>query len=413
MKQSHLFAKLTKKPPKNAKARSHQLLHQAGFIDQCTSGVYFFLPLGWKVMNNIADIIRTHMEKIGSQEVLLPSIQPKNLWLKSGRWTTIDPPLFKFKDRHKRDLCLGPTHEEVITDLVKNRVKSYKDLPFALFQIQNKFRNEMRATSGLLRCREFIMKDLYSFHSTEKDLDVFYNKVKQAYSDIFTECGLQALPVEADCGTVGGSESHEFMVLSSIGEDTIYVCEKKDWAINEEKIRLTNKKINKCPQCKAPISKHSAIEAGHIFKLGTKYSKKMKAEFVDKSGQAKPVIMGCYGIGVGRLMGIIAQVHNDKNGLIWPRSIAPFTVHLLSLPGVKKQTDKIYNKLIKAGVKVLYNDNDDSPGEKFAQADLIGLPLRMVVSAKTLKKHSVELKKRTEDSIKLVKIKNLTNYELY
>lgn len=359
MKQSRFFAKTLRQAPKDAEAVSHKLLTKAGFIDQCTAGVYSFLPLGLRVLQKIENIIRENMNAIGAQEVFLPSIQPKNLWLETDRWDKIDPPLFKFKDQHKRELCLGPTHEEVIADLVRTRIQSYKDLPFALYQIQNKFRNEIRATAGLLRVREFLMKDLYSFHATEKCLDKYYDKVVKTYKKIFAICDLKAKLTKADSGTIGGKESHEFLV--------------------------------------------GDIEAGHIFKLCKEYSEKMQANFTDKNGQEKPIIMGCYGIGLGRLMATIVETHHDKKGIIWPKSVAPFDIHLIALTNA----DKIYKKL-KTKFDVLYDDRDESPGVKFTDADLIGIPIRIVVSEKTLKQNSVEIKNRNSQKTKLVKIKDLT-----
>jgi len=402
MKHSRFFSKTKKETPKEAEVISHQLLLRGDFVSQIASGVYNFLPLGWRVIKKIEGIIREEMEGLEAKEVLLSSLIPKALWAETKRWNTIDPPLFKLKDRHKKTFGLGSTHEEVLTDLVRKRVSSYKDLPFSLYQIQNKFRNEMRSTGGLLRTREFIMKDLYSFHSNEEDLTKFYEKVKKAYFKIFKKCGLEALCVEADPGTIGGKLSHEFMVVSEAGEDTILICKKCGYGANVEKVG----KIKKCPRCKSKLEKKHSIEVGHIFALGTKYSRKMGANFADKAGRSKPIIMGCYGIGLPRLMAAVVEVHHDEKGIIWPESVAPFQTHLLLLdtaPKIKKIAERLYEDLQKAKSEVLYDDREGkTAGEKFADADLIGIPWRMVVSEKTLRQNSVEIKKRKERKTKLV-----------
>jgi len=375
MKQSRLFAKIKKEPPKEAEVISHKYLVRADFIEQSISGVYRFLPLGYRVLKKIEKIIREEMLALGAEELYLPALQNKTLWLETGRWQTIDPPLFKLKDRHRKETALGSTHEEEITDLIRRRVKSYQDLPLHLFQIQDKFRNEMRASGGLLRTREFLMKDLYSFHTDRKDLKKFYNQVKKTYFRIFQRCGLRAICVEADPGTIGGDFSHEFMVLSPAGED----------------------KVKGKP----------AIEVGHIFALGTKYSQAMRVKFVSKDGKQRLVVMGCYGIGLPRLMAAIVEIHHDSKGIIWPEEVAPFDVHLLDL-GKKKESEKLYRDLQKQGIEVLYDDREDkTAGEKFAEADLIGIPIRLVVSEKTLKQNAVEIKRRNEQKTKLVSYKHL------
>jgi prolyl-tRNA synthetase len=405
MLQSKLFYKTKKQTPKDAEIISHKLLLKGDFIAQETAGVYSFLPLGWRVHRKIEQIIREEMDAIGGQEVFLSVLQPKALWQETGRWKDFTPPLFKLKDRHNKELALGPTHEEMITDLARKRIESYKDLPFYLYQIQNKFRNEMRSTGGLLRVREFIMKDLYSFHSNEKDLVKFYNKVKTAYLKIFKRCDLKAIPMEAESGSIGGSVSHEFAIIAKDGESKIFLCPECGWAISDEKIGRSKK----CVRCKAVLEKKECIEASHGFNLGTKYSKVMGALFVGRDGKKKPVFMGCYGLGLGRLMAAIIEIHHDKDGIIWPKQVAPFDVHLIALENnkkVKAQAEKIYNHLQNKGIEVLYDDRDETPGIKFVEADLIGIPLRVVVSERSLKKQSLEIKKRTEKEGKLVKIKS-------
>lgn len=406
MKQSQLFAKTKKQISKEAETISHKLLLKGDFIEQVASGVYSFLPLGWRVHRKIEQIVREEMNAINGQEVFLSVLQPKSLWQETGRWNDFKPPLFKLKDRHKKELALGPTHEELFTDLVRKRIQSYKDLPLYLYQIQTKFRNEIRSTGGLLRVREFVMKDLYSFHTDEKDLFNYYKKVEEAYLKIFKRCGLKVIPMEAESGSIGGSISHEFAVIAKTGESKIFICPKCKWAISGEK----KGKSNLCLKCKSVLRKENCIEASHSFNLGTKYSTAMSALFIDKDGKKKPMVMGCYGLGLGRLMATIVEIYHDKNGIIWPKEVAPFDIHLIAIENskkVKNQAAKIYNSLQKQGFEVLYDDRDETPGIKFVEADLIGIPLRVVVSQKTLKQNSLEIKKRGENKVKLVKIKNI------
>ena len=396
MLQSTLFYKTTKNPPKDAETASHKFLVQAGFIDQVAAGIYSLLPLAFRVYKKIEDIIRDEMNQAGGQEISMPTLQPKTLWQETGRWDTIDPPLFVTRDRHKKELCLGPTHEEVITKLVRERVNSYKDLPLYLYQIQNKFRNEMRSTGGLLRVREFMMKDLYSFHADEKDLDKYYNIMLKAYKNIYKRCGLEAVSVQASSGSIGGDVSQEFMVLAKDGEDTIKLCVKCGYAGNIEIV-----KTQVCPKCRAKLESKKCIEAGHIFKLGTMYSEKMGAKFVAQDGKEKLIFMGCYGIGLGRLLATIVEASHDEKGIIWPKNVAPFDAHLIGIDIKKAQI--IYNKLTKAGIDVLFDDREEiSPGEKFAEADLIGIPARLVVSDKTGNK--VERKDRGGDTTEIVEV---------
>ncbi len=411
MYQSQLFCKTSKEAPKTAEVISHKLLLRGDFISQLASGIYSFLPLGNKVQKKIGEIIREEMDSIGCQEVFLPSLQPKELWQKTDRWGNMDPPLFKIKDRHKKEFALGSTHEEVITDLVKDRVQSYKDLPLALYQIQTKFRNEMRFTGGLLRTREFIMKDLYSFHADKEDLEKFFNKVLQAYDKIYKRCGLKAIKSEAAGGVFTKEKTYEFQVLSEKGEDRIFFCPKCSWATNLEVAQV--KAGDKCPKCGAKLVEKSSIEVGHTFKLGTKYSRAFNLYFRDKKGKKREVIMGCYGIGVGRLMATIIEINHDEKGIIWPKEIAPFQVHLIQIeaPGVKKAAEKLYQDLQKAKLEVLYDDRiDKTPGEKFAESDLIGIPYRIVISERTLEKNSVEIKERAKNKNRLIKTENLSQF---
>lgn len=415
MKQSQLFYKTLKSAPKEAETVSHKLLLRGGFISQLASGVYNFLTLGYIVHEKIAKIIREEMNTIGSQEVFLATLQPKEIWLKTNRWDHMDPPLFKIKDRHKKEFALGSTHEEVITDLVKPKIQSYRDLPLALYQIQTKFRNEMRFTGGLLRTKEFVMKDLYSFHQDEKDLERFFNKVLLAYDSIFKRCGLQALRSEASGGVFTKEKTYEFQVLAETGEDKIIFCPKCKWATNLEVAHV--KGGDSCSLCRGKLVKANSIEVGHTFRLGTKYSEPFDLFFIDKKGNKKMVFMGCYGIGLGRLMATIVEIRNDEKGIIWPKEVAPFMVHLIRIENsgkVKKEAEKIYGSLQKDGVEVLYDDRDDkTAGEKFAEADLIGIPYRIVVSEKTLKNNSAEVKERSKNKIEMVKINKLSKFKHY
>ena len=410
MLQSKLFAQTKKTTPKDIEAISHKLLYRGDFIDQLGAGIYSFLPLGLRVHQKIIEIIRQEMQNLGAQEVLLPSLHPKKVWEKSGRWQTIKPPLFKLKDSHKKDFALGSTHEEVMTKIVQERVHSYKDLPIALFQFQTKFRNEIRYTGGLLRTREFTMKDLYSFHASQEDFERFYEKVAKAYLRIFKKCGLKAVRVKASGLGFTNSFTDEFQILTPIGEDTVIYCEKCGFAQNKEIAKF--KEGDRCPQCGALLKQQRGIEVGNIFPLGTKYPQAFNFYFVDKNGEKKLPIMGSYGIGIGRLMATIIEIHHDDKGMIWPERVAPYKVHLIPVEirerKVKTMADKIYQDLQAQEIEVLYDDRKQvSIGEKFAESDLIGVPLRIVVSKKTLLKDRVEIKKRSAKTPELIPIKKI------
>lgn len=402
MQYSKLFGKTLRKVPKGMEAVSHKLLIKGGFVDQLAAGIYSFLPLGWRVHQKIENIIREEMNAIEGQEIFLPTLQPKELWQKTDRWEHMEPPLFKLKDRHKKEFALGPTHEEVMAKLAALFIQSYKDLPLYLYQIQNKFRNEVRSTGGLLRVREFVMKDLYSFHANDKDLDDYYLQVVEAYKKIFTRCGFVTKIVEASAGTIGGDVSHEFMMLCPTGEDRIWFCQKCDFATSKEEPR-------KCPKCKGKIEKGRSIENGHVFKLGTKYSESLGAYFTDQDGSKKPIVMGCYGIGIGRLMATIVEAHHDERGIIWPESVAPYAVHLIEITDGKRgnaETRKIYEALKESGIEVLWDEREGvSAGVKFADADLIGIPVRLVVSEKTREK--VEWKRRDSEKVEILSVEEV------
>ena len=406
MLQSQLFSK-TKKDIKKDLSRGLYFLLKGDFIEEVASGVYTFLPLGYLVLKKIENLIRKEMLNLGGQEIFMPALHPKSLWEKTERWEKIDPPLFKLKDRHQKELCLAPTHEELITFHAKKRISSYKDLPLALFQIQEKFRNEMRPKGGLLRQREFLMKDLYSFHEDEKSALEFYEKVKNSYLKIFNEkLDLNAKVCQADVGTIGGRLSDEFMVELEIGEDVVFFCEKCHFFANKEVV-----KENFCPHCKKKLQSFRAVEVGHIFFLGDKYSKVFDLKFKDKEGKEKTVLMSCFGIGVSRLMQTIAEKKSDDKGIVWPEMISPFDFHLILLfsskeeKEIKKEGFFLYKTLKKKGYSVLLDDRKKSFGEKLVDADIIGISKRLILSLRTLKEGKIEFKKRDEKKSKLFKIK--------
>lgn len=413
MRQSKFFAKIKKEAPKEEAAVNARFLIRAGFADKLMAGVYSYLPLGLRVAKKIENIVREEIEKLGAQEILMPALHPKSIWEETGRWQKMEGILYKIKDSEGKEYGLGPTHEEIITDIVRKNIISYKDLPFSLYQIQVKFRDEPRAKSGLLRTREFLMKDLYSFHSSEEDLAKFYEKAKKAYLKIFKRCGLDAFVVEASGGAFTKEYSHEFMVKTAAGEDIVFFCQSCGFAQNKEVAKAAAG--DKCPACgKGKIEEAKTVEAGNIFKLGTKFSEDLKAHYVGKDGVSRPIIMGCYGIGIGRIMATAVEVHNDAKGIIWPKEIAPFDVHLIALSGkeksakIKKEAEKIYKALLAKGIETLYDDREDkSAGGKFAEADLMGIPLRIVVSERTLEKNSVEMKERGKETAKLIKLSNI------
>lgn len=413
MRQSKLFFKTKKTIPEEIEVVSHKLLLKGGFIDQLASGIYNLLPLGFLVHKKIEEIIRQEMKKIGAQEVFLAALHPKSLWQKTKRWDSLDS-LFKLKDRHQKEFALGPTHEEVITQIVANNISSWKDLPVYLFQIQTKFRNEIRFFGGLLRAREFVMKDLYSFHPDQEDFKNYYQKVIQAYFRIFKRCNLRPKLVEASAVGFGEGFSHEFQVLTPAGEDTIFFCENCDFAQNKEIAKVREGDL--CPSCKkGKIKRSRGIEIANIFPLGDKYSKAFDAYYVDRNGQKRLIIMGCYGIGLGRLMATIVEINHDENGIIWPKEVAPFAVHLIPVEindkKVFKEAEKLYKLLEKFSAQVLYDDRrETSPGEKFVESDLLGIPLRIVISKKTLQKKKVEIKERGKKKIQLVKIKDIYKF---
>ncbi|MTI82237.1 MAG: proline--tRNA ligase [Firmicutes bacterium] len=545
MKVSEMLIPTLRETPAEAEIVSHKLLLRAGYIRKTASGIYTYLPLGIRVIKKIMNIIREEMDRQGGQEMLMPIIQPAELWHESGRWDVYGPELMRLKDRHNRDFCLGPTHEEVITTLVRSEINSYKQLPQLLYHIGNKYRDERRPRFGLMRGREFIMKDLYSFDRDEEGLDKSYQKMYQAYTNVFNRCGVTFRPVEADSGAIGGSTTHEFMVLADSGEATILYCDSCDYAANVEKVSVpaagldptfeklelqevatpgahtveqvteylnvdqhqiiktliykTDKEIvaalvrgdrelneiklynalncltldlanaktvekvsgapvgyagpvnlkediriivdpevagmvngvtgankgdahfinvnperdfkidliedirmvaagEKCPSCEGVLQEARGIEVGQIFKLGDKYSKQLKANYLDEGGKENPIIMGCYGIGVGRTMAATVEQNHDDNGIIWPVSIAPY--HAVVVPistkdeNQVKLADNIYGKLLENNIETVIDDRKERPGVKFKDADLIGYPVRIVVGKKAVEESMVEIHNR-------------------
>ncbi|MFO7248405.1 MAG: proline--tRNA ligase [Bacillota bacterium] len=534
MRQRHLLVPTLREVPADAEIASHRLMLRAGLMRQVAAGIYTYLPLGWRVIQKVMAIIREEMNRAGAQELLLPSLHPAELWQESGRWEYYGPELMRLKDRHNRDFALGPTHEEVVTALLRDEVKSYKKLPITVYQIQTKFRDERRPRFGVMRGREFIMKDAYSFDVDEAGLDKSYQAMYEAYMRIFTRCGLKFRAVEADAGAIGGTSTHEFMVLSDVGEDTLAYCTNCSYAANLEKAEVAAPRVDKpsggvaerqrvatpgvrtvaelvahlgvtaeqiiksvlflvdgrpvlvlvrgdhevnevkvknlfgantvemaddetvrrvmgapagfigpvnapetvpvvadravegvadgvvganeadahfvhvvpgrdfavsryadlrniaegdpCPRCGGTIAFAKGIEVGHVFKLGTKYSEAMGATFLDEEGRERPMIMGCYGIGVTRVVAAIIEQHHDENGIIWPVSVAPFAVHVVPVnwkdEAQRAAAERLYAAFNAAGIEALLDDRDERAGVKFKDADLIGLPLRVTVGGK-------------------------------
>ncbi len=411
MRYSTLFGKTNKTAPHDAESVNARLLVQAGFVNQLMAGVYTYLPLGLRVLNKIQNIIRKEMNGLGASEIYMPALHPKDLYDTTGRWDQIDV-LFKLTGSGEKEYALGSTHEEVVTPLVQQYVRSYKDLPLAVFQIQDKFRNEARAKSGLLRGREFSMKDLYSFHLTEEDFQQFYEKSKQSYLNVFQTCGLDAMIVEAS-GGVFSKFSHEFQVATEHGEDLVYHC-KCGFAQNREIAEV--KAGDTCPSCgKGTIKETKTIEVGNIFPLKTKFTGAFDFKVQGPDNALVDILMGCYGIGPSRVMGTIVEIHNDERGMLWPKAVAPFDVHLVTIGSkddsvneqIESSAESLIEELKQQGTEVLWDDRETRPGEKFADADLIGIPLRLVISEKTLAEGSFEWKPRQETESRLVKLEDV------
>jgi prolyl-tRNA synthetase len=401
MLQSKLFPKTRREAPKGAESINHKLLVRAGYIDQLMAGSWTLLPLGWRVVTKINQIIREEMNAIGGQEMLMPLLHPKEIWNETGRWDKAEDILYKLKDKNEKEYALSFTHEEIVMDLLRKNIKSYQDLPIYVYHFSTKFRNEPRARSGILRGREFMMKDLYSAHVSEEDMMNYYNEVKSAYTKIFTRLGFNFRITEAAGGVFTDRHTHEFQVLSEGGEDTIFYCDKCDWGENKELFKGKNGDI--CPKCKeGKVIEAKSIEVGNIFPLGIFYSEKMGVYFTDKDGSKKPIWFASYGIGPTRVLGTLVEVSHDTKGIIWTKSVTPYDMHLLEIENHNNETkaNEVYEKLTKAGIEVLMDDRDVSAGEKFADADLIGIPIRLVISDQA--GDEIEWKERISEKTELL-----------
>ena len=389
-----------KNPPKDADTINHKLLVQAGFVRQLMAGAYTYLPLGLRTLNKVSAVIREEMDKIGGQEILMPNLHPAATWKKTGAWDNVDV-LFKLKSRTGKDYALGQSHEEIVTPLAKEMIRSYKDLPLSLYQIQWKYRDELRAKSGILRCREFLMKDMYSFHESQQDFEKFYQEVKDAYLRAYKKIDLVAKVTEASGGSFSQKISYEFMALTDAGEDDILYCPSCDFCVNVEIAKVKLGDI--CPRChKDKLAMNRASEVGNVFDLGSKYTHDFDVYYTDKDDGRSLPIMGCYGWGVSRTMGVLVEKSHDDRGIIWPESVAPFTISLITLDDKLKEGQTLYGKFNKAGIEVLWDYREISAGSKFADADLIGNPYRVVVSERSLKDGGFEVKKRQEKESRVV-----------
>jgi prolyl-tRNA synthetase len=406
MRLSQFLLPVLKEDPSEAQIVSHRLMLRAGMIRQLSAGNYNWLPLGWKVLKNIGQVVREEMDKAGGLELLMPTLQPAELWKESGRYDAYGKEMLRMTDRHDRALLYGPTNEEVITDIVRNNVKSYKQLPLNLYHIQWKFRDEVRPRFGVMRGREFLMKDAYSFDVDAASARTSYVNMFNTYLKIFARLGLKTVPVRADTGPVGGDLSHEFHVLAETGESAVYYEEKWETLFAKESYTFADveqlyamaDEMHVADKCKVPVKSARGIEVGHVFYLGTKYSEIMKANVMSKEGKEVPAEMGCYGIGVSRLVGAIIEASHDEKGIIWPESIAPFKTAIINLrvndSKCNEACEALYQQLSIGKQDPLYDDRDASAGEKFATQDLIGTPWQIVVGPKGLEKGVIELKNR-------------------
>ena len=410
MKLSKLLTATLREAPADAEIISHKLMLRAGMIRQLASGIYTWLPLGYRVLKKVEAIIREVMNSAGAQEILMPAIQPAELWRESERWDQYGPELLRINDRHEREFCFGPTHEEVITDLVRREVRSYKQLPIILYQIQTKFRDEIRPRFGIMRSREFLMKDAYSFHLNDESLQETYEQMYKSYTEIFTRLGLEFRAVIADSGNIGGDKSHEFHVLAESGEDKIVFSKNKDYAASLERasIDLGEKEISALEHAKG-------IEVGHIFQLGTKYSSSMKTNCLDKHGKSVNLIMGCYGIGVSRIVAAAIEQNHDEKGIIWPTAIAPFQLALTPVNMHKSVRFRdavisFYNELSANNIDVLLDDRNERPGVMFSDTELVGIPHRFVFSEKGLDAGEIEYKGRRDKESQNIQIKKAVTF---
>ncbi|MEK9649544.1 MAG: proline--tRNA ligase [Gammaproteobacteria bacterium] len=401
MLASKNFVPLIKDTPAEAEVISHQLLLRAGMIRKVASGIYNWLPMGFKTLKLIENIVREEIANTGSQEIFMPMVQPRDLWEDSKRWDKFGPELLRFKDRHDRDFCLGPTHEEIITDLIRNNLNSYKELPLSLFQIQTKFRDEIRPRYGIMRGREFLMKDAYSFHINLECLNNTYLAMREAYKKIFDRLGLAFKIVKADSGAIGGEVSEEFHVLAESGEDTLAFSQESEIAVNAELLVKENEDINSLegklfPGSSEFIKLAKGIEVGHIFQLGSVYSNNMNATVLDENGERQTLQMGCYGIGVSRIVAASIEQNNDKKGIIWPKSIAPVQISIL--PIFKEFSDQnfvfaqqLYSRLTKAGLRVMLDDRQERFGKKITESELIGSCYALVIGKTYNDQNTIEV----------------------
>ena len=418
MKASHLILGTQRENPADAEIISHQLMIRAGLVRQVSSGIYNWLPIGKKVLLKVENIIRKEMNRAGAQEILMPMVQPASLWEESGRIDQYGQELLVFLDRHENKFCLGPTHEEIITDLCKNLLTSYKQLPVTLYQIQTKFRDEIRPRFGVMRSREFLMKDAYSFDLDKESLDQSYSLMKEAYIKIFDSLGLDYRIVKADSGAIGGSDSEEFHVLADSGEDLLAFSDKSEYAINAE--LLTELQDGQdpyslegkpSPDGKGLLKLKKGIEVGHIFKLGRKYSEILNLRIQGENNDIHPE-MGCYGIGASRIVAAAIEQNHDEKGIIWPKALAPFEVALVEVnpkkkDEIKEKSSEIYNLLKENDIDVLWDDREKRPGVKFTDMEVTGIPLTIIIGERTLETGEIEIKKRQDEKPQLVSHQNL------
>jgi prolyl-tRNA synthetase len=411
MLASKNFAPLIKDTPAEAEVISHQLLLRSGMIRKVASGIYNWLPLGFKTLKLVENIVREEMASTGSQEIFMPMVQPRDLWEDSKRWDKFGPELLRFKDRHERDFCLGPTHEEIITDLIRNNLSSYKQLPLSLFQIQTKFRDEIRPRYGIMRGREFLMKDAYSFHLDQECLNDTYQTIREAYKAVFNRLGLDYKIVKADSGAIGGEISEEFHVLAESGEDTLAFSEESEIAINAELLINEKESIDSLqgktfPDSQEEIKLAKGIEVGHIFQLGNVYSSAMNATVLDENGNRQALQMGCYGIGVSRIVAAAIEQNHDDKGIIWPKNIAPIQISIL--PIFKESSDKtfifaekLYKDLSKLGLRVMLDDRQERFGKKITESELVGSSYAVVIGKSYIENKTIELISRNGDKTEL------------
>ena len=409
MKLSNYPLKTFKDAPSDAELVSHQLMLRAGLIKRLASGLFTWMPFGLKVLRKIEQTVRQEMDKSGAFEVLMPTIQPSELWEETGRWADYGDLLLKIHDRHERLFCYGPTHEEIITDILRKEIKSYKQLPVNFYQTQTKFRDEIRPRFGVMRAREFLMKDAYSFHLDQASLESEYEKMAHTYENIFNQLDLDYRKVEATSGEIGGSVSHEFHVLAESGEDEIAFCDEENFAANIEAIE-----DKKAPNG-GELSYAKGIEVGHIFQLGDKYSKSMGLEVLDSKGDRVNPLMGCYGIGISRIVAASIEQNHDEKGIIWPSSISPFDILIIVINDKNEtktmdQALKIYNELHDSGIETLIDDRDVRAGVKFADADLIGIPAQVIVSKRAIENNKLEITSRRTGEKTEVEINEAVNY---